>query len=77
MGPGQRQYRDGRSTAGGRARLNRGDAQRLLAMRQSAPFKTTAEVQAALPPALAADFASTTSALCVVVLRGRRAASLR
>jgi len=35
--------------------LNRGDAQRILAVRQSAPFKALKDIQAALPPALAAS----------------------
>ena len=35
--------------------LNRGDAQRILAVRQSAPFKSVKDIQAALPPALAAS----------------------
>jgi general secretion pathway protein K len=38
--------------------LNRGDAQRILAMRQSAPFKSMKDIQAALPPALAASASS-------------------
>jgi general secretion pathway protein K len=35
--------------------LNRGDAQRILAVRQSAPFKQQADIVAALPPLLAQD----------------------
>jgi general secretion pathway protein K len=38
--------------------LNRGDAQRVLAMRQTAPFKSLKDIQAALPPVLAASAAS-------------------
>ena len=35
--------------------LNRGDAQRILAVRQTAPFKALKDIQSALPPALAAS----------------------
>jgi len=35
--------------------LNRGDAQRILAVRQTAPFKKLDDIKAALPPALAAS----------------------
>jgi general secretion pathway protein K len=38
--------------------LNRGDAQRVLAVRQSAPFKALKDIQAALPAALAASASS-------------------
>jgi general secretion pathway protein K len=37
--------------------LNRGDAQRILAVRQATPFKQQADIAAALPPALAARLA--------------------
>jgi general secretion pathway protein K len=35
--------------------LNRGDAQRMIAMRQSQPFTKTDDIKAALPPAVAAS----------------------
>jgi general secretion pathway protein K len=38
--------------------LNRGDAQRMIAMRQSQPFTKSDEIAAALPPALAASVGS-------------------
>jgi general secretion pathway protein K len=38
--------------------LNRGDAQRILAVRQATPFKQQADIAAALPPALAASASS-------------------
>jgi general secretion pathway protein K len=38
--------------------LNRGDAQRILAVRQSAPFKNLNDIKSALPPTLAASVGS-------------------
>ncbi|HEX4510457.1 MAG TPA: type II secretion system minor pseudopilin GspK [Burkholderiaceae bacterium] len=41
--------------------LNRGDAQRMIAMRQSQPFTKSTDITAALPPALAASAATSSN----------------